>query len=285
VNLRTPTKTSSASIVAMPEREFEYFPSPENEDDNEQIAYQFLYCSSAVDEWPRFRWELEESGAKTSKQCDDLETNAINIFREVRDAILAAIGSDDPAVMPQARLLDRLVHAHAFVALHANPASLLEYRRMICPQIDSLPRSRQPDQGDFNKALWEGKWNASGDHMPAEITGEEAIRSRLSHEMDGLHNNYGRLDPAATGFVVLDELFPAPESLPPLSTVHLAFVRAKLRSIGTRAGLTKSHADFMVRMALDGAKQADDPTAWRAIRDRKRGPLLANVQNLLNSLR
>ena len=80
----------------MPEREFEYFPSPENDDDNERIAYQFLYCSSAVEEWPRFRRELEESGAKTSKQCDDLETNAINIFREVRDAILAAIEYDDP---------------------------------------------------------------------------------------------------------------------------------------------------------------------------------------------
>ena len=103
--------------------------------------------------------------------------------------------------------------------------------------------------------------------------------------MDGLYNTYGRLDPAATGIIVLDELFPAPDLLPPLSTLQLAFVRAKLRSIGTSAGLTKSHANFMVRMALDGAKQADDPTAWRAIRDRKRGVLLVEVQNLLDSLR
>ena len=285
MNLQPPAKSSSVSVDAMPERGFEYFPSPEDDDDNERIAYQFLYCSSAVEAWPHFRRELEESGAKTSKQCDDLETNAINIFREVRDAILAALDTDTPAVMSQARLLDRLAHAHAFIALHADPASSPAYRRMICPQIDSLPPSRRPDQGDFNKAVWEAKWNASSDQMPAEITGEEALRNRSSREMDGLYNTYGRLDPAATGFVVLDELFPAPESLPPLSTLQVAFVRAKLRSIGKRAGLTKSHADFMVRMALDGAKQADDPTAWRAIRDRKRGPLLANVQNLLNSLR
>jgi hypothetical protein len=269
----------------VPERGFEYFPSPENDDDNERIAYQFLYCSTAVEKWPRFRRVLEESGAKTSKQCDDLETNAINIFREARDVIMAAIDTDNLDVMSQARLLDRLAHAHAFMALHANPASLLEYRRMICPQIDSLPPSRRPDPGDFNKAVWEAKWNASSDQMPAAITGSEALRSKLSHEMDGLYNTYGRLDPAATGIIFLEELFPAPDPLPPLSTVQVAFVRAKLRSIGTRAGLTKGHADFLVRMALDGAKQADNPTAWRAIRDRKRGVLLVEVQSLLDSLR
>jgi hypothetical protein len=272
-------------VGAVPERGFEYFPSPENSDDTEVIAHQYLYCAVAVEQWPRFRRDLEETGAKSPRQCDDIERNAIDVFREVRDAIIAAIDTDNPAVMSQPRLLDRMAHAHAFMALHADPASLPEYRSMICPQIDKLPWSYRPEQGDFNKALWEGKWNASGDQMPAEVTGEETLRSRRSHEMDGLYNTSRRLDPAATAFIVLDELFPALESLPPLSTVQLAFIRGKLRSIGKRAGLTKRQTEFLVRMALDGAKQADDPTAWRAIRDRKRGPLLADVQNWLDSLR
>ena len=101
----------------------------------------------------------------------------------------------------------------------------------------------------------------------------------------GCFNTGRRLDPAANAFVMLDTLFPATESLPPLSTVQVAFVREKLRSIGRRAELTKRHTDFLVRMALDGAKQADDPSAWRVIRDRKRGTLLVEVQDLLGWLR
>lgn len=276
---------NESRVDAVPELGFEYFPSPENDDDNERIAYLFLYCSAAVEEWPRFRRELEETGAKSSKQCDDLETNAISVFREVRDAIITAIDIDNPGVMSQPRLLDRLAHAHAFMALHADPASLLEYRRMICPQIDRLPRSYQPEQGDFNRALWEGKWNEPADRVPGEVTLKETLRSRRSHEMDGLYNASRRLDPAATALVVIDELFPATEPLPPFSTVQLAFIRAKLRSTGKRAGLTERYTDFLVRMALDGAKQADDPAAWRAIRDRKRGALLPEVRNLVDSLR
>jgi hypothetical protein len=156
---------------------------------------------------------------------------------------------------------------------------------MICPQIDELPLSYRPDQGDFDKAVWEGKWNAPGDRMPAEVTHDQALSSRRAHDMDGLYNTGRRLDPVASAFVLLDELFPAPEPLPPLSTVQVAFVRAKLRSIGRRAELTKRHADFLVRMALNGAKQADDPTAWRAIRDRKRGAIVAQLEKFLASLR
>ena len=144
--------------------------------------------------------------------------------------------------MPQPRLRDRLAHAHAFIALHADTASLVEYRRMICPQIDSLPVSSRPEQGDFNKALWEGKWNVRGDQMPAGVTLDQALQSRRSHEIDGLYNTGGRLDPVAMAGE-LEEIFPATEPLMPLSTVQLAFVRGKLRSIGLRAGLTKRQID------------------------------------------
>ena len=58
------------------------------------------------------------------KSADDIEANAVNVFREVRDAITMAINADNPALMSQPRLLDRLTHAHAYMALHADPASL-----------------------------------------------------------------------------------------------------------------------------------------------------------------
>ena len=172
----------------MPERGFKYFPSPESSDDDEQIAYLFLHCSTAVKEWPRFRRELEETGAKTPKQCDDLEKNTFSIFRDVRDAIIIAIETGDATAMRvrRPRLLDRLVHAHTTMALQADTASLPEFRSMICPQIDRLPWSRRPDQGDFDKAIWEGKWNAPGDQMPADVTRVETLRNRRLHEMDGL---------------------------------------------------------------------------------------------------
>ncbi len=268
----------------MLERGFEYFPSPESSDDDEIIAYQFLYCASAVDEWPRFRRELEETGAKSPEQCDHIEKNAIEVFREVRDTILTAIDTNNLALMSQSRLLDHMVHAHAFMAIHADPASLFEYRRQISPQIDALPPAHRPQPGDFCKAVWEGKWNLPGDRMPAEVTREETFRSWWLHEKDGLYNTGGRLDPVATAGE-LDPMFPATEPMTPLDALPLAFLREKLRALGRSAGLSKAHADFLPRMALDGARQDDNPSAWRAIRDRKRAPLLAKVQELLSSLR
>ena len=283
VNLQTQENPDGAGVNALLERGFEYFPSPENDDDSERIAYLFLYCSVAVDEWPRFRRRLEKTGAKSAKQCDDLQKNAIDVLREVRDEIITAIETDNLAVLPQPRLLDRLAHAHAFMALHADPTSLPEYRRMICPQIDSISWSRRPDQGDFNKAVWEGKWNALAGQMPAEVTWEETLRGRRSHEMDGLYNTSRRLDPAATA-CELNPLFPATEPARPLSTMRFGFVRQKLRALGTRDGLPRAQADFLVRMALDGAQEKDNPSAWRAIRDRHRGTLMAKVRELLASL-
>lgn len=268
----------------MLERGFEYFPSPENDGDEERIAVAFLYCSTAVEEWPRFRRELEQTGAKSAKQCDDLEKNAIDVFGEIRDAIFFAIESDNLALLPQATLLDRLVHANAFLALHADPASLLKYHGTILPQTDSLPQERRPQFGDFAQALWEANWNAPSDEMPGEITRRETFRHWMRHENDGLYNTSGRLDPVATAGE-LDPLFAATESIASLSTMQLAFIREKLRSIGRGVGLPKGHADFLARMALDGAKQEDNPAAWRAIRDRKRLPLLAKINELLASLR
>jgi hypothetical protein len=199
----------------VPERGFEYFPSPESSEDDERIAFLFLQCSIVVEEWPRFRLELEEAGAMTPKQCGDLEKNAISVFREVRDAMITAAETGESATMPQSRLLDRMVHAHGTLALYADTPSLVEYRREICPQIDTLPWWRRPDQGDFNKALWEGTWNAPGDQMPAEVTGEETIRNWWAHETDGLRSTRGRRDPVAKADT-LEPMFPATEPVSPL---------------------------------------------------------------------
>lgn len=270
-------------LKPLPEPGFHYFPSPESSDDSEIIAYQYLYCATAVDEWPGFRCWLEQTGKKSPKECDDIEANAVNVFREVRDAITLAINTDNPALMSQPVLLDRLTHAHAYMALHANPASLAAYRRMIYPQMDDLPESLRPEERDFTQALWEGKWKGAGDRMPAEVTGEETRRNWWLHEKDGLYNTGGRLDPVATA----DELkpvFPATEPMVPLSSMQLAFISTSLRAVGSRAGLTKPHVDFLVHMALDGANQKENPSAWRAIRDRKRKSLLPEVQKILDSI-
>jgi len=71
----------------------------------------------------------------------------------------------------------------------------------------------------------------------------------------------------------------------PLSEVQFAFLRARLRGAWTRAGLKKTQVDFLLRMALDGAKQDDNPTVWRAIRDRKFAKLWVEVQTILEHLR
>ena len=276
--------------MALPESEallehgFEYFPSPETDSDEERIAYLFLYCAAAVEEWPRFRRELIERGAKSPKACDHLEKHAVDVFREMRDVMMAAMDTGNLAAMSEPRLLQRLVHAHAMMALHADLTSLVGYRRMIDPDTDALSMSNRPRQADFLHALWEAKWNAPSALMPAEITRRESRRSWLRHKNDGLYNTNGQLDPVATA-VPLDPLFSASEPIMPLSTMQLGFLRQKLRALGRRAGLTKDHAEFLVRMALDGAKQEDNPAAWRAIRDRKRGALLGKVRGLLVALR
>jgi hypothetical protein len=269
----------AARMIAVPGHAFEYFPSPESSDDEEIIAYLVLYCEAAVTQWLEFRHKLEETGAKSVAQCDQIEKHAIDVFREARDAIMTAIDTDNPAIMSDPRLRDRLVHAHAYLALHADPASLVNYRRMICAGYD-LPAPL----GDFMHALWEGKWNVDGDDVPSEVTRHETRRSWLRHEKDELYNTSDRLDPVATAGEI-DPLFPATEPMRPLSPMQFAFIREKLRTAGMRAGLKRGQADFLVRTALDNAKQEDNPTAWRAIRDRKSESLLAEVQKILEALR
>jgi hypothetical protein len=106
------------------ERGFEYFPSPENGDDEERIAFSFLYCSTAVDEWPAFRRHLETAELKSARQCDEIEKNAIDVFREMRGVMSEAIETDNLPRMREPKLLQRLMLAHAYLGLHANPAGL-----------------------------------------------------------------------------------------------------------------------------------------------------------------
>jgi len=208
----------------------------------------------------------------------------VSVFRELRDKIAEAIDTNDLALISDPRLGDRLLHASATLALYADPSSLLEYRRMILPELDGLPLSEKPHEGDFHRALWDGKWDTETDQLPSKVTLAETRRSRHLHENDGLYNTSGRLDPAALAGE-LSPLYPATERIMPLSVLQLAFVRARLRVAGKRAGLKKEHADFLVRMALGSVKQEDNPTAWRAIRDRKYAKLWVEVQGILERLR
>ena len=291
----------------LPERGFHYFPSPERGDDDEIIAHQYLYCATAVIEWPDFRRWLERTGANSPVQCELMERNAIDVFREVRDAILTAIETNNPAVMSQRRLLDRLVHAHAYMALHANPAHVMEYRNMVWSQMTGLPLSDLPHKGDFMQALWEGKWNLPGNRMPAEVTREETRRISRLHARDGVYNTGCRLDPVAKAQEQIDALqsaerigpmFPASEPHhKPLdelaflqcfldvqrndfiSPMRRALTREASRHLFLRAGVKAKHASFGVRMIHDGAKQKDNPTAWKAIY-RKRPEVLMEARKL-----
>jgi hypothetical protein len=292
---------------ALPERGFHYFPSPESGDDNETIAYHYLYCATAVAEWPDFRRWLERTGANSPVQCEQMERNAIDMFREVRDTILTAIDTNNLAVMAQRRLLDRLVHAHAYIALHANPAHLMGYRNMVWSQMNGLSLSDLPQRGDFIQALWEGKWNSPSNMMPAEVTRRETRRISRLHARDGVYNTGGRRDLVAKAQEQVDPLwaaerigpmFPAtePHYKPPdelaflqtlsgvprndfLSPMKRALTREATRHLFLRAGVKAKHASFGVRMIHDGAKQKDNPTAWKAIY-RKRPEVLMEARKL-----
>ncbi len=304
-------KPDAARGNHLPEAGFHYFPSPESSDDNEIIANLFVYLSVAVDEWPGYRRWLEKTGAKSPRECDDIEANAVNVFREVRDAITMAINADNPALMSQPRLLDRLTHAHAYMALHADPASLAGYRRMIYPQMDDLPKSLRPEQSDFMQALWEGKWNVPGDQMPAAVTREQTLRSWRLHEKDGLYNTRGRLDPLTKAQQQIEplgreeqiapmfslgephhkpideaaflQILPSVKRHDFLSPMKGAFTREATRQLFLRAGVKPKHASFGVRMIHDDAKQKDNPTAWKAIY-RKRPEISIEARRLLGSI-
>jgi hypothetical protein len=274
---------------------FESFPSPESSDDDEIIAYAFMYCATAVKEWPRFRRELEAEG-NPHKRCDNIEKHAIDVFREVRDAIITAIDTDKPAVMSVPRLLDRLVHAHAILALYADTTSLPKYRQMLCPEL------RAEHQGDFNQALWGACWNDPAVESPADVTRKESLRNLRAHRKDGVYNTNGRRDPVARAqeriepiFAgeVVPPLFPASEPynkppdwltvLRPLSVIELAICREEVRRLGKASGLRREQTQFLCKMVFEGANQVDNPAAWKAIRKAKSSRLLVEVQTLLES--
>jgi len=279
----------------MLERGFKNFPSPESSDDEEIIAYAFLYCATAVEEWPRFRSELEAEG-RPPEQCDHIEKHAIDVFREVRDAIITAIDTDNMALMPQPRLLDRMAHALAVLALYADTTSLAKYRQMICPEL------RAEHQEDFNYALWGASWNGPAVESPADVTRKESLRNLRAHQKDGVYNTSGRRDPVAQAQEQIEPLFageevgplfPASEPhhkppdwltvLRPLSVIELAVCREEVRKLGKASGLRPEHTQFLCKMVFDGTKQVDNPAAWKAIRQAKSSRLLAEVQALLES--
>jgi hypothetical protein len=238
----------------------------------------YVCCDAAVRAWPGYRKLLEETG-KPTEQCDAIEQHAIGVFREIRDLIEAAIASnlpdDTPLVLPP-EMGERMILAGAYMRQHIDPESLARYRQMVT-HLDA------PHQGAFHLAVWEAKWDALGVQSPADLTRKETLRHWWAHEKDGLYNMSGRLDPVAMAGE-LDPLLPALAPMTPLSEVQLAFLSSRLFEEGRRAGLKKTHAHFLARVALDGAKKKDNPAAWRAIRDRKRGPLLEKVEEILNSL-
>jgi hypothetical protein len=100
------------------------------------------------------------------------------------------------------------------------------------------------------------------EHEIYSATRRQATARKRADQKGPLYNTSGRLDPVAMAYR-LDPLFPATETIRPLSSIQLAFIWENLRVEGRRAGLTKEQADFLVRMAMDGAKQHDNPSAWR----------------------
>jgi hypothetical protein len=268
-----------------PELGFEYFLSPERDDDVDRISYQFLYLSEAVRKWPRFRRKFIKAGLKTSQQCDRLEAHVISIFREVRDVMWSAIENDDLGAMAEPRLLGRLTHAHAMLALFANPESMPEFRDMVFP----ARAGEQPEIGDFNKSLWEAGWDTRDGLTPAQATKKSARRHRYGRYRDGLFNSRGRLDTVANAGAYEESVAEGPALLSRELAERLEreveSLTSKLRGVAKRAGLKPAHIDFLVEMTVHKKQQKDNPSAWRAIRDRKRAALYPEIRDLVNSIR
>jgi hypothetical protein len=263
----------------MPERGFHYFPSPESQsDDLENIAHAFLYCLAAVAEWLAFRQYLETTGLMSRLQCDQIEKNAIDVFREVRDVMFEAIKTDNLPRMKEPKLLQRLMLAHAYLALHANASGMGEYRNMLWAEMPQGQQANWPRPEHFAKALWEGKWNEPADNMPLEVIRRETRRVSKAYSHDGLYdtvNNRGvnRRDPVARACEPLDRLSESMVRIDPLfltsepinqaleerqllelisgikdygssTPMKNAFSRAAARQLFIRAGLKPKQASF-----------------------------------------
>ena len=273
---------------------FEYFPSPENDTDEERIAYQFLYCARAVALWQ----ELSTSLFPEAIERERIEVNAINVFRDIRDAILEAIDTGNVGLMSQTRLLDRMRHAHAYLALYADLDALTEYRRMIYGEIDHHPPGQRDAEdearnlhGSFLRALWEGEWNKPGGDQPVRVTRKETRKYRYDgiRKTDGLRDSIlARKVPDQVpepSFDPILPLFKSPSALVAsdfLTPMQSAFSREAVRQLFLRAGLPSQHARFGVKMIFDGAVERDNPTAYKAIL-RKRSALAVEYQKVIDS--
>lgn len=270
-----------------PELGFEYFPSPEKDDDAERVAYLFLYLSNAVRKWPSFRRRLIEARLKTGQQCDHIEAHVINVFRETRDVMLSAIENDDLESMKDPRLLERLKLAHALLALFADPGSMPAYRDIVFPPKGN-PLGR-PKQADFDRSLWGTEWDHAEGPMPDQVIKENAVRHRRCREKDGLYNSHRRLDSVASAGPFEEGVAEGPALLPDEQVERIQreveSLVSKFRRVAKRAGLKPAHIDFLVEMAVHGRRQKDNPTAWKAIRDRKYAALYPEIRRLVDSIR
>jgi hypothetical protein len=265
------------------ERGFEYFPSPDTDGDHERIFYTFFYCSKAVRSWPRFRRRLIKAALKSTEQCDHIEAHVISVFREMRDAILRAMETGDSETMKEPRLLERFECANALLALFANPGSMAEYRDMILGGS-----GKQPDQGDFNRSIWGAAWDRSEGAMAAQVTRAEAMDHGHLRDMDGRYNSRRTLDSVATASAIKGAARgPAhlSEEKSQLIEREMESLILKLRAAAKRAHLKPSQIEFLVAMAVRGKQQKDNPTAWRAIRDRKCAALYLEISRLVDSIR
>jgi hypothetical protein len=262
---------------------FEFFPSPEKDEDEEGIAYAFLYCTVAVREWPEARRRLIEAGYKSAEECGHIEAHAINVFREVRDIMFQAIESGNLSLMSDLRLMQRFTQAHALLALYANPGGLPEFRDMILPSGEG-----GPSQADFNAAVWEAGWNARKGRTPRELTREQAMRHRRLRKKDGSYNSRRRCDPVASAEPLQEGSGEGPalllEEQSELIEREIKSLILQLRKFAKRAGLKPASITFLVEMALRGKRQKDNPTAWRAIR-RKSSVLYPEIRRLVASIR
>ena len=136
----------------------------------------------------------------------------------------------------------------------------------------------------FTKAVWKGAWNAPGQKTPAVVTFEEARGNQRERVNDGLANSRGHFEKVRqlrkTARIEdpkkLDE-----DNAPPFSEKQESWIRSGLRQIGRLNGLKKHQVDFLVQLAMNQKDPGDDPSAIRAIRDRKLGRLLPKIKQLL----
>jgi hypothetical protein len=298
---KEPKSPSVSTRPILPARGFEYFSSPDSDADQDIIAHVFVYCLVAVAEWPRFRQRARETAGLSSEQCDHLEKNAIKPLSDVRDAIQTAIDTGDFADLSRGPVGDKLLRAHATLAMYAAHETLVAYRGMI---FDGLILDELPSMEGFIQSLWEinGEY---GSEAFADVIRRGARHNQLLYDNDGRNTSEKRPDRivATVGGTdqlqkiepLFDPMHPAeplhkPEALKrnenrPLTERQLASFRHQLRALGRCQSLTKRQTDLLVRLALGGGKPGDDPSACRAIRDRKLNKLLPEVQAILACLR